>query len=158
MAYDFNADEVFEMAEQIERNGMKFYQKAAETIEDDSHKELLQRLAGMEKHHEKVFADMRSELSGMEKQEATFDPDQDAAEYLRALADTRVFFKKSMDFKSMKEILTSAIAAEKDSIVFYLGMKGMVPAKWGADKLDLIIKEEMSHITILARELAALKK
>ena len=25
MSYDFNADEVFEMAEQMERNGAKFY-------------------------------------------------------------------------------------------------------------------------------------
>ena len=29
MAYDFNADEVFKMAEQMERNGTEFYQAAA---------------------------------------------------------------------------------------------------------------------------------
>jgi len=29
MSYDFNADEVFEMAEQIERNGVRFYREAA---------------------------------------------------------------------------------------------------------------------------------
>ena len=29
MSVDFNADEIFEMAEQIERNGVKFYNKAA---------------------------------------------------------------------------------------------------------------------------------
>lgn len=158
MAYDFNADEVFAMAEQIERNGLKFYQSAAAAIEDAAHKELLHKLAAMEADHEAVFTGMRADLSDMEKQGTTYDPDQEEEQYLRALADTRIFFKKKIDFTSMKDILTSAIAAEKDSIVFYLGMKEMVPPKWGADKLDLIIKEEMNHITILARELAVLDK
>lgn len=58
----------------------------------------------------------------------------------------------------MKEILKSAIAAEKDSIVFHLGMKELVPPKLGSDKLDLIIKEEMEHIVLLSRELAALQE
>lgn len=30
MSFNFNADEIFEMAEEIERNGAKFYRKAAE--------------------------------------------------------------------------------------------------------------------------------
>ena len=30
MGIDFNADEVFEIAEQIERNGAKFYRNVAE--------------------------------------------------------------------------------------------------------------------------------
>ena len=34
MSYDFNADEIFEIAEQIERNGAKFYRNAAESIAD----------------------------------------------------------------------------------------------------------------------------
>ena len=49
-----------------------------------------------------------------------------------------------------KQILRSAIQAEKDSIVLYLGMKEMVPQKAGKDKIDAIIKEEMGHIRILA--------
>jgi hypothetical protein len=32
MSYDFNADDVFEMAEQIERNGAVFYRKAAADV------------------------------------------------------------------------------------------------------------------------------
>ena len=32
MGLDFNADEVFEIAEQIERNGAEFYRTAAENI------------------------------------------------------------------------------------------------------------------------------
>ena len=156
MSYDFNADELFEIAEQIERNGVKFYQLAANDVKDASHKELLNSLAAMEVQHIKTFADMRAELSAMEKETITFDPDHEAVQYLRALADTRVFFEKEIDTSSMKEILKSAIGAEKDSIVFYLGMKELVPSQRGSDKIDLIIKEEKDHIVILGKALTAL--
>ena len=57
----------------------------------------------------------------------------------------------------MKDILKAAIGAEKDSIVFYLGMKELVPEKLGKDKLDGIIKEEMAHIKLLSSRLIATK-
>jgi rubrerythrin len=52
----------------------------------------------------------------------------------------------------MVEILKSAIEAEKDSIVFYLGMKEGVPEKLGKGRLEAIIKEEMGHIRVLSKE------
>ncbi len=56
----------------------------------------------------------------------------------------------------MKEIVKEAILAEKDSIVFYLGMKELVPEGLGKDKVDKIIKEEMSHIRLLTKKLKTL--
>jgi rubrerythrin len=96
---------------------------------------------------------MRPEISGQEKASTVFDPAGEAALYLRALADTRVFFEKEIDVTSMKQILKSAIEAEKDSIVFYLGMKEAVPENFGKDRLDHIIKEEMGHIKLLSKKL-----
>ena len=58
----------------------------------------------------------------------------------------------------MEEILKEAILAEKDSIVFYLGMKELVPENFGKTKIDAIIKEEMAHINLLSSKLVALKK
>lgn len=156
MIYDFTADDVFEMAEQLERNGNQFYREAAQNTDNPEYKKLLVGLADMEVQHEKTFVDLRSELSGNEKTATVFDPQNEAALYLRALADTKVFFEKKIDFSSMKGVLKAAIVAEKDSIVFYLGMKEMVPEKYGKDKLDKIIKEEMGHIKILSKELVAL--
>ncbi len=153
MGYDFNADEIFEMAEQIERNGGKFYRDAAENISDSASKQMLTELAAMEDDHEKTFAALRSELSGADKTQTVFDPSGETAQYLKALADTRVFFKKEIDLSSMKEILKAAMTAEKDSIVFYLGMKDMVPEKLGKDKLDNIIKEEMGHVKLIGNKL-----
>jgi len=158
MSYDFNADEIFEMAEQIERNGASFYRKAAESINDPAEKKLLLDFAEMEDEHEKTFADLRAGLAEKEKTSTVFDPEGEAALYLRALADTRVFFEKKIDTSSMEEILKEAILAEKDSIVFYLGMKEMVPENFGKTKIDAIIKEEMTHIKLLSGKLVALKK
>jgi rubrerythrin len=158
MSYDFNADEVFEMAEQIERNGAKFYRDAAKSVADPSNKDLLSGLAQMEEAHEKTFKSMRSELTSAEKASTVFDPSGEASLYLRALADTRIFFEKKIDTTSMMEILKSAIEAEKDSIVFYLGMKEAVPASLGQDRIDGIIKEEMGHISVLSKELIAQNK
>ena len=158
MKYDFNADEIFEMAEQMERNGEKFYKSAADTIDDEAHKKLLLELAAMEVDHEKTFKAMRSDLKAAEKSATVFDPEGEAALYLRALVDTRVFFEKKVDVSSMEKILKAAIEAEKDSIVFYLGMKNAVPEKLGQDRIEGIIKEEMGHIRLLSRELAQLKK
>lgn len=158
MSIDFNADEVFEIAEQIERNGAKFYRKAAKNITIANKKKLLLSLAEMEDDHEQTFKTMRSALSRDEKVMTTFDPDGESESYLRSLADTRVFYEKNIDSTSLKEILKTAITAEKDSIVFYIGMKDVVPPHLGKDKLDGIIKEEMSHIRLLSKELMELSK
>lgn len=50
-----------------------------------------------------------------------------------------------------------AIGLEKDSIVFYLGMKEAVPQRSGRDKIEGIIKEEMRHMATLSRELETLR-
>jgi rubrerythrin len=157
MSYDFNADEIFKMAKQLERNGAAFYRRAADSVSSEAHKTMLQKLADMEVEHEKTFEAMHAELSAQEKESTVFDPMGEGAQYLKALVDTRVFFEKPIDASSMHEILKAAIEAEKDSIVFYLGMKEAVPLKRGKQRLDDIIKEEMGHIRLLSRELVASK-
>ncbi|MFA4915741.1 MAG: ferritin family protein [Syntrophales bacterium] len=158
MSYDFTADDIFEMAEQIERNGAKFYRTAAENTADAAAKELLVEIAAMEDEHEKTFAQLRSELTSKEKSSTFFDPEGESTLYLRALADTRVFFKKEIDVSSTEDILKEAIKAEKYSIVFYLGMKDMVPDQLGKGRMDAIIKEEMGHIRILGKKLISTQK
>jgi rubrerythrin len=157
MSFDFNADDIFEMAEQIERNGVAFYKTASENVADPQSRKLLTELSQMEEQHAKFYASMRATLSEKEKTVTVFDPENEGIQYLRALADTRVFFEKTINMKSMKDILKAAIEAEKDSIVFYLGMKDVVPEGMGKSRIDAIIKEEMGHIRLLSKELVALK-
>lgn len=158
MIYDFTADDIFEMAEQMERNGASFYRNAAGSVGEASAKEMLLDLAAMEDAHEKTFAQMRKSLKHSEKEKTVFDPSGESVLYLRALADTRVFFEKEIDVTSLKEILKSAIEAEKDAIVFYLGMKDSVPEGRGKARMDHIIKEEMGHVRLLSKQLMAIKK
>jgi rubrerythrin len=157
MAFDFTARDIFEMAKEIERNGISFYSDAAQKVEDPQQKELLLGLAGMEQEHEATFKQMEAELTEKEQAETVFDPENEAFQYLKALADTRVFFEKDVDTSSMKGILKSALGAEKDSIVFYLGMKELVPQKFGKNRIEGIIQEEMSHVRLLSKELTSLK-
>ena len=159
MSYDFNADEIFEMAEQIERNGEEFYRKMAESISDTRVSKFFLDLAAMETEHEKVFASMRADLSDQDRKLTVFDPEGEAALYLRALADLQVFgseekkdFILSGDLPEQDRIiknLRAALGLEKESIVFYLGMKELVPENLGKNKIDKIIKEEMGHIRLL---------
>ncbi len=161
MGMPFNADEVFEMAEQIERNGARFYRAAAEKFSEVG--QLLLELAAMEDQHEKTFAAMRSELSGTEAEPLVFDPDGQAQLYLQAMADEHIFNIKSDPVNQLgnldtpDEVLKMAMGMERDSIAFYAGLKESVSRKAGKDKVEAIIKEEISHIAILSQKMEALK-
>jgi rubrerythrin len=162
MTIHLNADEVFQMAEQIERNGAKFYQTAAGRTADASMRQLMEDLAAMEARHEKTFAAMRAELTEAERT-AAFDPEGEAAAYLRAMASGHVFdlkdpTKNLTGKETLGDLFHIAIGLEKDSIVFYLTMTDMVPKRFGKGKINSIINEEQKHIAILTRAMAALKK
>jgi rubrerythrin len=158
MAFDFNADDIFNIAEQIEENGATFYKKASEAIKDAHYKKFLLDLSAMEVLHKKIFAEMRATLPEKEREPTVFDPLDENVLYLKSLADMRVFYHKQMDTSSIEAILMSAITTEKDSIVFYLGMRDLVPEKLGKGKIDHIINEEKKHLQMLGSELLALKK
>ncbi|MCK4887853.1 MAG: ferritin family protein [Planctomycetes bacterium] len=158
----FNVDEIFEMAEEIERNGAKFYRKAAENTSDDETKTMLLGLAAMEDSHEMTFATMRKELSADDKEPTVYDPDNQAAMYLRMMADSHGCEGKKSPTQeltgneSIKEILNIALNSEKDSVVFYMNMRGFIKSKEGKDKVKAIIDEEISHINLLNEKLQEL--
>ncbi len=87
MPITFNANEIFEMAEEIERNGAKFYRKAAQNASDKQTKQMLLDMADMEDGHLATFQEMREQLSGQEKGWTIFDPDNQSALYLQVMAD-----------------------------------------------------------------------
>ena len=152
MDYNFTADEIFEVAIRIEANGAGFYRKAAATQSEESNRAFLEKLAVMEDHHQQTFEKMRKDLKPREKQATVFDPNQETAQYLAVMADTHggEGSPKAADAltgdESIQEIIDIAIGLEKESILFYLGLKDFVPPEYGQDKLDSIIKEEQRHI------------
>lgn len=156
MSVQFNADEIFEMAKQIEVNGAKFYREAAGKVAGDQEKAFLNALAEMEDQHEKTFADLHEKFKTVAKDQELFDPDGQAVLYLKAIADTKIFFKKDPPADNMEDIIHSAIRAEQDSIIFYLGLYELIPDDLGKAHVDGIIKEELEHIRILANKASEL--
>ncbi len=159
MAVTYNADEIFEMAVQLERNGAKFYRAAAEKL--PSVRKVLTDLAAMEDEHEKTFANMREQLSNQEQ--IVFDPEGEAQMYLGVMAEGQVFdvgAEPAGQFEgkeTAEDILEMAIGKEKESIAFYAGLKECVPPQAGRDKVEAIIREEFGHIATLNEQLSALK-
>jgi rubrerythrin len=59
--------------------------------------------------------------------------------------------------QTVEDLLKMAIGLEKDSIVFYVGLKESVSRKAGKDKVESIIKEEIGHIATLNQKLETLE-
>jgi len=156
MAQSFDVGEIFEMAVQMEKNGAAFYKKVSESVSDKNMKKTLIELQVMEINHEKIFETLKKKLEAVS--DDYFDPSGEAVKYLRSIADTKMFFKRKIDVSSMEKILKGAISVEKDSVIFYLGMKELVPDDIGKGKIEKIIKEEMTHVRILNEKLSAIKK
>ena len=162
MGIKFNAGEVLDMAIKIEHNGAEYYSTAANNFKDEKAKELLNKLAEWEKGHELTFKTMKADLADAEKQSMAFDPNDEVRLYLNAMADRNVFNVEDSPAKALtgketlESVLRKAIMMEKDSIVFYLGLKELVPATLGHDKIDNIIHEELGHIGFINDELNSL--
>ena len=162
MSVTFNADEVLRMAEQIERNGAIFYREAAGKTGNTEIKDMFLNMAAMEDEHMKTFEEMRKDLAAQEKEQTVFDPYDEAALYLQTMADDKGSegmkspTEKLTGNESPTELLNIAISAEKNSVLFYVGLKDLVGAKAGQDKIDAIIREEVKHVADLRRTLTAL--
>jgi rubrerythrin len=163
MTVSFTAFEIFEIAEQIERNGAKFYRQAAEMTSDKSTSRFFGQLAEMEDTHERTFVEMRKGLEDQSREAMVFDPNNEMVYYLKTMAKSAGWEGKAAPklFFSGKEtpsqILKAAIEAEKASIAYYLGLKEFVPSQIGKEKVDKIIKEEMGHIVTLHKHLDQIK-
>ena len=153
MTITFNADEILQMTEQIERNGVKFYSLAAERLPQS--RDIFTQLARQEEEHLSIFSGMRKGLSAAEREATSHDPGQENSLYLQAMADREVFKLDDDPQKSLPSSVTLAgvidiaIGKEKDSIVFYVGMKELVSEKLGGEKINSIISEEYRHIAVL---------
>ena len=150
----YNISEVFEIAEQIERNGYAFYQKAAEIAEEESAKKFLLDLAAMEMDHEKLFIQMKKKFTSGEM-ESPFDGDEVALSYLQAMVDGDVFMNiKPTDEllkgdETVSEIKKLAIEFEKNTVVYFLSLRNAIRDEEDKEKIEKLVNEEIQHITIL---------
>ena len=165
MGMTFNADEVFEIAINAEENGAAFYRQAAEMFERrGKDASLLRDMATMEDSHKASFETMRKALAESDKKQVEFDPYMEAEMYLSAVASGNAIEgdKASADQftgnESVADVLKVAIGLEKDAVLFYLGLRDMVPEGLGKTKVNEIIDEEKAHIVQLSLALRELKE
>ena len=157
MGIRFNADEVFEMAAEIERNGAAFYRKAAESNPEACG--LLLEIAAQDEEHLATFEQLRKDVTEREAEPTASDPDGEGALYLKAMADAQVFeagknpTETLKGDESLEQVISIAMGKERESIVFYLGIKECVPRNLGDEKIMKIIREEMKHIRWLSGKL-----
>ena len=123
MHYAFNAAEVFDVAIQIELNGVAFYRKAAQYASDEAFRKELLGLGEMEQEHVARFTELKRDLVGEQGEAEWFDPAGEAARYLEAFAAGNVFnvtddaSKALTEQPSARDILDFANEAGVDLIV-----------------------------------------
>lgn len=166
MGIIFNIEEVLNMAVKIEDNGAAYYRKAASLKGKDNPKEatLLNELAETEEEHKQTFLGFLKDLPDLLQKNIEFDPYLDAQLYLNAMADAHggegapSLANQLTGAETMADILKTAIRLEEKSIVFYLGIRDLVPENLGKEVVNTIIKEEKQHLVTLVKELRTIQK
>lgn len=161
MSVHFTADEIFDIAERLEKRAILFYTEVAESCPHPSSRKLLRKLAAMEVDHEKIFSGLRQSLRTRTGAKALSR--REAAQWtiiaemmLNNLdRDIAARFRNKSDWQ---ELMREAIGFEKDTITFFLGLKSMVVDPRDKKKIDAIIMEETGHVLALSSELASNRK
>jgi len=147
----FAGSEIAELGIQIEKNGKDFYETVLSDSKNEAAKRLFKYLAGEEEKHIAVFQKI---LIATEKYEPVESYAGEYFSYMRALAAECIFTKKNKGketgkkIKSDKEAVELGIGFEKDSIIFYEGMKKVVP-EYDHKIVNALIAQEQSHLTQL---------
>ena len=150
----FSINEIFEIAEQIERNGYSFYKRAAEVAKNEDSKNLLLELAEMEKGHEDLFVTLKKELD-LETAIDFNDLDNSALQYLQAMVDGKVFINLQPNDtafegnESMEDVKKLAIEFEKNTVLYFVALQNATKEQGYKDKIQKLINEELQHILIL---------
>jgi len=158
----YNAREILEIAINIERNGADYYRKATELFENEGLKKLLLQLAEWEETHIEAFKQMAKSVETYIDELGDFRPEEYIKITPRAMASLAVFSTGSdpeqmiRGLKNRREILEKALKFEKDTIIFYQGLKDFAGNSAGFDKIDQIISEEQKHIDIIQQSLKGL--
>jgi rubrerythrin len=162
LGINLTANEVLEIAVQIERNGREFYEQAARAAKNVPDRRLLESLAQMEADHEHIFLEMQAALTAAERAGSEIDADAEAAQFLQAIAGGHVFDLQAgpsallTGEETPGEILDTAIGLEKESIVYYSALREIIVSPASRAKVEQIIREELRHVAQLSRQRAAL--
>jgi len=159
MGIGFTGKEIIDIAVGIEANGAAFYDQAAGGAKEATTAAMFVKLAEREREHAKTFESMLDPTGDY----VHFVPSDEYDAYLKTLLESAVFRNERSARETARnaagesEALEIGIRAEKDSILFYSAIQGLIHRE-DADTVRSIIKEEQSHLAQLSEVKAKLGK
>lgn len=154
---EFTIHEVIEQAVQTEKLGYLFYTEMAQRFKDEEAlRRLFETLAEKELRHERVFTELFEVVGESEPGEW-----EEISAYMRAIVESEFFLGKNKALPSMANIKNAedavrfAIAFEKETLLYFHGIRDAVKEK---EIVDEIINEEKSHIMWLVSFKDSFKK
>jgi rubrerythrin len=144
----FAASEIVELGIQIETNGRDFYNTLVKQTKNKKATDIFQYLAGEEEKHIAVFQKILDETEKYEPPKIYAD---EYLAYMNALASEYIFTRKGQGeliakkIKSDLEAVDTGIKFEKDSIIFYEGIKKAVP-EYDHKIIEELIHQEENHL------------
>ncbi len=150
----FRATELLDMAVQIERHGLEFYETCLGLTTHPQVKKVLQFMAKEEGRHIEVFTRMKN---GLQRYELPESYPGEMQAYVESFVKGKVFLApeegpNTLPLGDVALVIDTAIGFEQRSILFYSAMKQVVRPSEG-EVVEQVIAEEHSHI----RRLLALR-
>jgi rubrerythrin len=141
----FRIGELLDFAMEKEDQSYALYKELSEKIEKQELKELFTQLMNDERRHKDTYSAMLSSAEG-ERTPGVREED-DYGMYLKTLIDEQRSLSASppVRVENMAAVLDYAINREKDSVLFYVGLKEYLPRK-DRETVEKIIKEEGRHV------------
>lgn len=152
----FKGSEVVRVGVQIEKNGRDFYDVLYNRSDNKDAKEVFLYLKGEEQKHISVFENI---LSKLDESQQTESYKGEYFDYMSDLTSKYIFTQEDKGKEvaekanSDKEAIDLGIDFEEKSIVFYTGMKKVVP-EFGYKTIDQLIEQEQIHL----KQLTELRK
>jgi rubrerythrin len=152
----FNEVEAAKIAQNMETNGLAFYEKAAAKTRNPKVRDVFLQLADDERKHLAAFAELEEILQTRRIDGAGYTDDSEIGAYIDRLMQSQVF----CDQCSVTGLLSQAnedldalavgMRAERDSILFYQEILDFVDSKEAKESFTWILKEERKHLQLLA--------
>jgi len=161
MQHVFNDVEGLRIAVEMERRGEDFYRRAARVSRVQETVAMLNMLAEDERLHGREFQRLHDLACARKDAECEKAYDDETNAYLSAIAAEVVFpgglmALRQAGFENPRAVLATAIASEKDSILFYTELAAHAKNAEAVAVFEEITRQERGHLARLLSKLAAL--
>lgn len=144
-AHLFTITDIRDIAVQIERNGEETYRQASREATDPEIGTLFSWMADEEKRHAQWFENIKSDKPLTQEQ---LELEKMGRKLLQEMVADQTFSLEQSELKTVTtfgELIAQSKAFEKDTILFYEFLKGIIEEDDVRKQLDIIIKEEQKH-------------